>query len=152
MQKTNVLTQVLAIVGTSLVWFPLLVTILFSLFFFVTEQVVHLDYLIPAELFPVALLGGVLLLWAAVRARLRVRLIFGGVVVAAATLAVGMAIAVATGLASGETDPGGWQQALVLVFLAANALALAVTGIGGILLMRDLFFPRGPPASSDASD
>ena len=48
-----------------------------------------------------------------------------------------------TGLASGETEPGGWQWVLVLASLAIYSLALAAVGVGGILLLRDLFKGQG---------
>jgi hypothetical protein len=42
-------------------------------------------------------------------------------------------------LASGETETGGWQWILVLASLGTYSLALVVIGIGGVLLVRDLF-------------
>jgi hypothetical protein len=50
-------------------------------------------------------------------------------------LAGGQALAVVTGLASGETEPGGWQWVLVLASLAIYSLALVAVGLGGILLL-----------------
>jgi peptidoglycan/LPS O-acetylase OafA/YrhL len=94
------------------------------------------DYLMPAELFPLALAGGCLLIWAALRARSR-----RGLGIAAGLLVVGQVLAVVTGLASGETEPAGWQWALVLASIAGYSLALVVVGVGGLLLLRDLFKP-----------
>lgn len=138
MDKAGALTRVLVLLGTSLVWFPLWAAILFSLYFFVLESRLHLDYLIPAELFPFALAGGALLLWAAVRARRRLRLISWGAGIAAGSLVAVQVLATATGLASGAAEPTGWRVALAQVFLGAYALALAATGTGGILLLRDV--------------
>ena len=45
----------------------------------------------------------------------------------------------ATGLASGETQPAGWWWALVLASMVVYSLALVVIGVGGVLLLRDLF-------------
>ena len=67
----NTLTKILAGTGTALVWFPLLAPVLLSVILLITEGVFRLDYLIPAELFPLAGGGGILLVWAALRARLR---------------------------------------------------------------------------------
>jgi len=50
-----------------------------------------------------------------------------------------MALAVATGLASGETEPAGVWWALTVALLAVYTLAIPVIGIAGILLLRDLF-------------
>ena len=66
-------TRVLAVLGTVLAWFPLAATVLISLAGSLVRGAFLFDYLMPAEFFPVALVGGGLLLWAAVRARLRRR-------------------------------------------------------------------------------
>ena len=139
MSKAAALTKVLAVLGTNLVWLPLWTTVLFSLFFFLAEHQLRVDYLIPAELFAFALLGGALLIWAAMRARSRTRLIAWTSGLALTLFAAGQVVAMVTGLASGETEPGGWQQAIVLGSLAGYTLALAATGVAGILLLRDLF-------------
>jgi hypothetical protein len=49
-----------------------------------------------------------------------------------------MGLAVVTGLASGETEIGGWQSVLGFGFIALYILAVISLGVGGILLIRDL--------------
>jgi hypothetical protein len=51
----------------------------------------------------------------------------------------GQALAVVTGLADGSTAIGGWQWMLVLSSLVIYVLAIVDVGVGGILLLRDLF-------------
>jgi hypothetical protein len=139
MEKKGILTKILAIVGTVLVWFPILAPILLSVAAITKERMFRFDYLMPAELFPVALVGGGLLIWAALRARSRQRLIGWGFGIAVGLLLGGQVLAVVTGLASGETEPTGWPWALVLGSLGGYSLSLLVIGIGGVLLVRDLF-------------
>jgi hypothetical protein len=148
MEKKGTLTKILAIVGTVLVWFPILAPVLLSTTTFIHRRMFRFDYLMPAELFPVALVGGGLLLWAALRARSLRGLIGGGLGVATGMLVGGQALAVLTGLASGETEPIGWQWALVLASLVIHILALIVMGIGGLLLLRDLFKGLRPPTKN----
>jgi hypothetical protein len=145
MEKKGVLTKTLAIVGTVLVWFPILAPILLSVLVLIIERMFRFDYLMPAELFPAALVGGGLLLWAALRARSRRRLIGWGLGIAVGLLVGGQALAVATGLASGENEPAGWWFALVLASIVAYSLALVAMGVGGALLLRDLFKARRSP-------
>lgn len=139
MENKGTFTKILAIAGTVLVWFPLVAPVLISIIFFVQEGVFRLDYLMPAELFPFALTGGLLLLWAAIRARSQRGLVGWGLGIAVGLLLGGQGLAVATGLASGETEPNGWQWALVLGSLIAYILALIAVGVGGILLLKGLF-------------
>jgi hypothetical protein len=141
MEKQGALTKILAVAGTALVWLPILTPIFFSTVLFVQEQIFRFDYLMPAELFPAILLGGALLIWAALRAHSRARLIGWSLVLAAALLVGGQTLAVVTGLASGEIEPAGWPWTLVLGSLIVFLLAALGVGVGGILLLRDLFEP-----------
>ncbi len=75
MKKSNNFTKVLTIVGVILVWFPILAPVLLSLIALGAMRVFRLDYLMPAELFPFALVGGLLLVWAALRAHSRLGII-----------------------------------------------------------------------------
>ncbi len=72
----------------------------------------------PAELFPAAVAGGALLWWAALRARARQRAIGWGLAAMIGLLFGGQAVAVMTGLASGETEPAGWPWITVIVSIA----------------------------------
>ena len=71
MDRKGALTRLLAVVGTVLVWIPILFTILTSVVGTVSSGMFRFDYLMPAELFPFAFVGALLLLWAAQRARAR---------------------------------------------------------------------------------
>ena len=139
MEKKDIFTKILTIVGTVLVWIPILAPFLFSALRFIEGRVFRFDYLMPAELFPVALVGGGLLLWAALRARSRRGLIGWGLGIAVGLLVGGQALAVVTGLASGEMEPTGWWWALVLASIVIYSLALVMMGVGGLLLLGDLF-------------
>ncbi len=139
MGKRDVLTKFLAIVGTALVWFPILAPLLLSAALIIQERIFRFDYLMPAELFLATLVGGCLLIWAALRARSRRRLIGWGLGIAVGLLIGGQALAVVTGLASGETEPVGWWWSLVLASIVVYSLALVVIGVGGLLLLGDLF-------------
>jgi hypothetical protein len=138
MDKKGVLTRILAIAGTALVWFPILIPVLQSVVVSITARIFRFDYLMPAELFPIALVGGGLLIWAALRAHSHRGLIGWGLGIAAGLLVGGQALAVVTGLASGKTEAAGVWWTLVLASLVGYALALVGMGVGGILLIRNL--------------
>ncbi|HEY3312886.1 MAG TPA: hypothetical protein VGK00_14700 [Anaerolineales bacterium] len=139
MEKSGTLTKGLAITGTVFAWLPILATILTSVAGTLRSGRFRFDYLMPAELFPLALLGAGLLLWAALRAHSRQGLIGWSLAAAAIALLGSQALAVITGLASGKIGASGWPWAVVLAGIAAYALALIVIGIGGVLLLRDLY-------------
>ena len=68
-ENKSVFTKILAIVGTVLVGLLILVPILLGIVSLFQDGRFRLDYLMPAELFPLVLVGGGLLLWAALRQR-----------------------------------------------------------------------------------
>lgn len=129
-------------------WFPILTPVVFAVIGFIATRMFRFDYLMPAEFFPIALVGGGLLLWAASRAHSRRGIVGWGLATAAGSLVGGQALAVATGLASGDTQPTGWQWALVLASIGVYTLALVVIGAGGLLLLRELFNAPGSPKQS----
>jgi len=139
MKKTGVVTKVLAVIGTVLVWLPIVATVGLSVVGSLAARVLRFDYLMPAELFPVAFLGGGLLLLASLLARSRRGLIGWGLALMLGMLVGGQALATLTGLASGEIEPTGWPWALVLASIAAYSMTLVELGIAGALLVRDLF-------------
>jgi hypothetical protein len=141
MEKKDVLTKALAVVGTVLVWFPIFATLATSVVGTIAARVFRFDYLMPAELFPVAFVGGGLLMWAALRARSRRGLIGWGLGVAVGLLLGGFALATVTGVTSGASEPAGWFRAIMVASIAIYSLALVEIGVAGVLLVRDLFQP-----------
>lgn len=139
MEKKTGFTKVLAVSGTVLVWLPVLAPFILGLGSLIAAGMFRLDYLMPAEMFPVAILGGGLLLWAAFRAHSHQKLIGWSLLTAVVLLFGGQALAVVTGLASGATEPTPLLIALVLIPILIYALLLAVAGVGGVQLVRDLF-------------
>jgi len=139
----RVLTKGLAMAGTVLVWLPIVAPLVFSVSRLAQVRALHIDYLMPAELFPVALVGGVALLAAALLAHSHRALIGGSLAVAVGLLLAGMVIAVVTGLASGAAEPTGWPVVLVASTLVAYAAGLVVLGVAGVALLRRLFADEG---------
>jgi len=142
MDRKGVLTRVLAVVGTILAWIPILFAALTSIVGTISSRMFRFDYLMPAELYPIAFVGALLLLWAARRARSHQKLIGWGFGSAIAFLGGGQLYAVVSGLASGATEPTGWVWALVMSLVALYSLALIEIGIAGILLVRKVHSPQ----------
>jgi hypothetical protein len=139
MRKINALTKTLAITGTILVWIPVLAPVLFSISLFIQRGGFNFDYLLPAEAFPIALAGGLLLIWASIRVKRYQKLIGWAFVALVVLPSAGQAAASLTGLATGDVEPVGWQWALVLGAIILYDLAVIAVGVGGILLIGDLF-------------
>lgn len=128
----------LAIVGTVLVGLPILAPFILGMGRVAGGAPILIDYLMPAELFPVVLVGMILLLWAAIATKTLRRPIAITIGVALAGLFGSQALAVVTGLASGAIEPTGWEWVAVLVILGIYDLCLVVLAVLGILLVRKL--------------
>ncbi|MBN2549365.1 MAG: hypothetical protein JXB15_09420 [Anaerolineales bacterium] len=148
MEKKDTFTKALAILGTILAWLPLLAPVFFSVIGSISRRRFLFDYLMPAELFLLALAGGLLLLWAALRARSRQKLIGWSLALAVVLLFGSQGLAVVSGLASGEQEAEGFWFALVLAVLAGYILALIAVAVGGVLLLRDLYRRAAPLKSA----
>ncbi len=139
MERRSVLAKTFAITGTVLVWLPLLAPVVFAVAAAMGGQGFRFDYLMPAELFPAILVGGALLVASAFLARSRRSLVVGALAVAVVLLVGSQVFAVVTGMASGATEATGWRWGIALGGIIGYALAAAVLGVGGVLLIRDLF-------------
>jgi hypothetical protein len=144
MQNRDLFTKVLAVGGAILSWFPILAPILLTAAFLIAEGAFRFDYLMPAELFPAALSGGLLLLWAAIRMRWGRRLIAWGLGLAVVLLFGAQALAEVTGLASGAAEVAMVWWVVVLATMALYSMAVIAVGVGGFLLLRALFSTRQP--------
>jgi hypothetical protein len=144
MGKKDALSKILALAGAVLVWLPILAPAVFCLIVLIRSGGFHFDYLMPAELFPAVLIGGGLLLWAALRAHMQRKMIGCSLGAIIASLIGAQALAVVTGLASGAAEPEGLPWIAVLALLAFFWAALLILGVGGLMLLRNAFAPSRP--------
>ncbi len=139
MEKRGVLTKILTVTGAFLVWFPVLAPFIFSAGSLMGDGIFRFDFLMPAELFPLILIGGGLLFWASRRAGSQQKFIGWSLVLTVVFLVSCQGLAMITGLASGETEPVGLPLIAVTYLLAGYILGAVAVGVGGLLLLRDLF-------------
>jgi hypothetical protein len=131
MEKKDTLSKILAIVGTVLVWIPILAPVIFGLVSLAMDGIYRFDYLMPAELGILAFVGGALLLWGGLRAKSRQGIAAWGLGIAAGSIFILNAF--------GDVEPGSLRWAIAIGLLITYSLAIVVMGVGGILLWRDLF-------------
>ena len=131
MEKKDTLSKILAIVGTVLVWVPVLAPVVFGFISLIADGIFRFDYLMPAELVILVFVGGGLLVWAATRADTQQRIIAWG---------FGIALAAILALnAFGDVVPGSFRWAIAIGLLVVYTAMVVVMGIGGVQLWRDLF-------------
>jgi hypothetical protein len=143
MNRQNEITKVLAISGFVLVWFTILAPVILSIISLVRGGGFRFDYLMPAELFVVALVGGLLLLWAALRVHLETKWIHWAFGISFVALLGGTTLAEVTGLAAGKSGSEGWLPVAIGLIIVYD-LALVALGVGGWYLCRDLIRKEKP--------
>jgi len=136
--KTGIFIRILAIVGDALMWIPILALFLITILGYLSGRIFRFDYLIPAELFPAAIIGGGLLVWVSLRVRSRQGWIIGSLSGLIAMLFGSQGIAMVTGMASGRTEPEGFWWIVILTMLGIYTILIVVLGILGVILLRDL--------------
>ena len=141
MKNKNILTKVLSLAGTILIWLPILFTAGISLIGFAARGFLRFDYLLPLEVFPLALAGSALLFWAAFQMEFCKKIIGWSFAAMLASLFGSQAVAVLSGLASGITETGGTAWGFIIFLIAAYWLTLILTGIAGVLLIKKIL-PR----------
>lgn len=148
MKKNIVLAGIFTIIGMILVWFPILATLITGVFSSIRSGRVLFDYLMPAELFPFVLAGGILVFIAALLAKnsqFTIGLLLGLMVLFFFGIQI---LAQVTGLASGERAVGDWATIIVTGILALYDICLLLLGLFSIFLLRDLFKPGRKPSAS----
>lgn len=139
MNKKIATSRILAIIGTVLVWLPILATLVTGVYGSIAYHRLLMDYLMPAELFPLAGVGGLMLIVAAILARSQRKWIIWSFIVMVVSLVASQGFAEVSGLASGRIEPTGFWWILVLGLIILFTLTMIVLGIGGIKLIKSLF-------------
>lgn len=131
MVKRDTLSKFLTIVGTVLVWIPILAPVVFGFISLGMDGIFRFDYLMPAELGILVFVGGASLLWGANRARSQQRIIAWGLGIAAGSMVILFAIR--------DVEPGSLEWGIAIGLLVVYSLAIVAMGAGGVLLWRELY-------------
>ena len=138
MTKAGLVTKIFLYVGVFLVLSPIVLAFVFSIVSLIGDGRLRIDFMIPAEVFPAGLVGGFLLVIASFRVKKQQKLIGLSYGAAIVMLVGGQALAVLTGLASGDTPPTSWIIYPVLGSIFLYSVALIGVGVGGCRLISSM--------------
>jgi len=116
------------IIGSLLLWSPLLAPFIFGIMSLASTGRIHFDFLIPAELFPLTLLGCLLLIWSTRSRKLAI-----SAFIAFLCLLTSQSLALLTGLAEGRIPPTGLPWDITIIFLSIYDLTLLFTAIHSLI-------------------
>lgn len=149
---TRLLGRILVVAGTVFAATPLVVPMLLAAARSPATGVLQLDWLLPGELFPLVVIGGVALAVGAFvigRRQVLATIVAGATVLAFAGTDVA---ARATGVAFGVFPATGWRLAVIVTALGVYLAAVVLLVVVGVVLARDAFTPIGrrPPPGGTA--
>jgi hypothetical protein len=138
MKNNKKLSQVLAIIGTALVWLPVAAMLVFGVLHWARAGEPMFDFFLPAEALPLVLVGFGLLLWAALREKFLVKAISLTFGIGIAGLVLSQSAALLSGLADGSIGPSGFWFVLVIGIFSIYDLAVIWLGVLGVRLTQHL--------------
>ena len=148
-KRKQTLSRIFALVGTLLLWAPILFMLVTAIVGSIVGKALLFDYLMLAELFPIVALGLVLLVLTSLLCKTFRKWFGWGSVAALAALTAGQIFASVSGLASGALAENGAAFAVVIVSIVFYNIIVVALAILGILLIRRLF-QKAPESVSAA--
>jgi len=139
MKMKNVLAKIFAVCGAAITCGAVLFVLLTAAVGTFMAKHLLLDYLMLAEIFPIVVLGILLLFVASLLTKRLVRPFAYLSAAAVITLAGALLIASQTGLSSGAIPAPGWQFALVVGLISLYDLLVVAIGVVGIVFAARLF-------------
>ncbi|MFN3691307.1 MAG: hypothetical protein ACK4R7_00305 [Fervidobacterium sp.] len=130
--------KILSIIGLILVWTPIIFPIIISIIGLVKTGKFLFDFLFPAEMFIIVLVGSASLLLVAWKIKYNVKSIGFGLITAVVLLFGSQILATITGLASGEMEPKDGIFALVVGGIVLYDLIVIEIGVAGLYLVNKL--------------
>ena len=138
MIKLDKVALVCAVIGTILVWLPILIMLITSIIGSISAQMFLMDYLLPAEFFFVELIGWVLLVAASLMTQVMKIPVLITAILTPAALIIAMLVASLSGLMSGAIEAEGFIWMLILGMIGVYDILVAVMGVLGIKLIVDI--------------
>ena len=145
----STLTKIFAITGTLLLVGPILFMIVTAVIGSIASKTFLFDYLMLAEVFPVILLGLILLVLTSLLSRVFPKWIGWGSAAALILLAGALLYANVSGLSSGAIPAQGGAFLIVVIGVALYSLLVVGIAILGVILVKKLFQNKatGDPAT-----
>lgn len=125
-------------IGSVIVWMPIFLTLFTSLIGSLNLKYFIIDYLMPAELFPAALIGSIIISYVSAVSKLYLKSsVINFIILILSFSGINFA-AVITGLASGDYPPEGYRFVIVIFLLIIYILSVISEGVLSILIILKL--------------
>jgi len=135
--KNNLLTKLLALAGVILAGIPVAAPLIFAIISLANGNGFRLDYMMPAELFIMVLIGAALLIWASIRAKQLIKPIAWTLGISVFFLVACQLLAQVSGLADGRIESSGpYFITVVSMLILFDLGVIGLIVLGGMLTSR----------------
>jgi len=135
--KNNLLTKLLVLAGVILTGIPVAAPLIFAIISLANGNGFRLDYMMPAELFIMVLIGAALLIWASIRAKQLLKSIAWVLGISVFFLVACQLLAQVSGLADGSIESSGpYFITVVSMLILFDLGVIGLTVLGGMLTLR----------------
>ena len=136
MKNKSLISKIIAITGTILVWIPIIAPVLLTIIFLIIKGRFAFDFLMPMELIFLVIIGAILLIISSIIMKFKWKIIGISLGTIISIFILGQFIAEITGIASGETEMTSTLYFIMITFVIIYIISLIILGISGITLVK----------------
>jgi len=136
MKNKSLISKIIAITGTILVWIPIIAPVLLTIIFLIIKGRFAFDFLMPMELIFLVIIGAILLIISSIIMKFKWKIIGISLGTIISIFILGQFIAEITGIASGETEMTSTLYFIMITFVIIYIISLIILGISGIKLVK----------------
>jgi len=136
MKNKSLISKIIAITGTILVWIPIIAPVLLTIIFLIIKGRFAFDFLMPMELIFLVIIGAILLIISSIIMKFKWKIIGISLGTIISIFILGQFIAEITGIASGETEMTTTLYFIMITFVIIYIISLIILGISGIKLVK----------------
>jgi len=134
--KNNKFKIIFLILGCILLWFPFTLPLIFAFFSLVQNGHFLFDFLIPLEIFPVVLIGALLITATFLISKIHMKIIISSLIGVICSLLFVLIYSQISGLASGETGILSLSGSLIVLSIIIYYFSAITIGIMGLLHLK----------------
>jgi len=138
MKNKSLISKIIAITGTILIWIPIIVPVSFTIIFLIIKGKFAFDFLMPMELIFCVIIGAILLIIASIIMKFKWKIIGISLGTIISIFILVQFIAEITGIASGEAGMTPLLYFIMITFVIIYIISLIILCISSINLVKKL--------------
>lgn len=139
MRNKILISKIISIIGTILIWIPIIAPIFFTLILLFIRKIFAFDFLMPMELLFLVIIGAIFLIATSIIMKYNWKTIGISFCIIISMFIIIQLIANLIGIVSGRTEITTIMYVIMITFVVIYIISLIILGISSILLVKKLF-------------